>query len=116
MVQQMRIKIWTAAYMPFILGGDVYQPLFCEVEAQGPIDLGRGYKGYLVLAPDGSTVVAESTSGGLVGPTIQEVRADIKSGSIAVMRKQVEEAVEKGKTARPIAPEEFWTLMGKGAV
>ena len=104
------VDVWTAAYTPFIMGGDVNAPILTTVPAAGPFDLGRGFKGYLVTAPSGKTFVAEATTGAFVGPTIESVKKDIaKCTDIMLMKMQVSEAAELKKKARRVAPERFWT-------
>jgi hypothetical protein len=103
-----KIKIWTKDYRPFILGGNVHQPMATEAEASGPFALGKGYEGYVVLSPLGESFVAESKTGALVGPTLNEVRADIKKAKKSVMKKQIIEAQESVKAARIVDPAEFW--------
>ncbi len=109
-----RITIWVPCYRPFIMGGDVNRPVKCEIEAQGPFDIGKGFKAYLVSKPGGRFAVAEATTGAIVGDTLEEVRADIKDGSAAVMRKQVAESAIQVARAFTVEPDEFWSLM-KGA-
>jgi hypothetical protein len=110
-----KIKMWTQAYRPFILGGNVHAPLACKVLASGPYDLGKGYTGYLALSPQGKSYIVESTTGGIVGNTIEEVRADIKDAHVGVMRKQIAEALEQAKKAHVIPENEFWAYMEKNS-
>ena len=102
------MEIWTLQYRPFIMGGDVHQPVKCDVEVDGPHDLGGGYQGYIATAPDGRTFVAEATSGAIVGPTLDEVRRDISQADPAVMAKQVAQGLSDRATAPILAPDEFW--------
>ena len=106
-----KIKVWTRSYRPFILGGDVNAPVASMVEAQGPFPLGKGYKGYLIVAPNGKTWVAESTTGALVGPTLDEVRADIKAAKPSVMKAQIEDAKIQVEKAYLVPAKEFWTKL-----
>lgn len=105
----MKVKVYTLGYFPFVMGGNVWQPISCEVETENKKhDLGRGYKGYLITAPNGKTFVAECDSGAFVGPTLEQVREDIKTGDPEVMKKQVADALIESKKAKKIDPSEFW--------
>lgn len=103
-----KVKVFTRDYRPFILGGDVHQPMAAEIAASGPYALGKGFSGYLIKSPKGKTFIAEATTGALVGPTLEEVRADIKAGKKSVMTKQVEQARELAARARTVSANEFW--------
>jgi hypothetical protein len=109
----MKVTIWIPAYRPFILGGDVNAPVSAEVDGSS-IDLGRGFKGYLVKTPAGGTVVAEAKSGGIVGQSLDQVLIDVREANLSVMRKQVREAVETSKRATKLPPDQFWKHV-KGA-
>ena len=102
------MKVWTLEYVPFVMGGSVWQPIYCDIEIQGTYDLGKGYKGHLVVAPNGKTFVAESETGAFVGPTIDAVRKDIKKATKKVMKQQIEDAKVQVKNAKEVKPEEFW--------
>ena len=106
-----RIRIWTEAYRPFTMGGDVRRPVATEVVASGLLNLGGGYKGYVVKAPNGETRVVEATSGAIVGLTLAEVMDDIREASPEVMRTQIANARERAKKADTVDEAEFWRLM-----
>ena len=107
-----QIAIWKWGYFPFTLGGKVHRPIKCTVEASGPIDLEGGYSGHVVVAPNGKTYVAEASSGGLVGPSVEEVREDIRSGDPDTIRQQVEDAKAKLAEAQEVTPGRFWGDVG----
>jgi hypothetical protein len=71
------MKIWTRAYRPFLMGGNVNAPIICDVPVSGPFDIGGGQQGYLAVSPKGHTFVAESVTGAIVGSTIKDVKTDI---------------------------------------
>lgn len=93
------------------MGGNVNAPVSCEVEALGPFDLGAGYQGFLVVAPSGKTFVAESITGGIVGSTVDEVRADVASADKEMMARQIENALKRGQEAVAVSVDEFWRLL-----
>lgn len=105
------MKIWTEAYRPFVMGGDCNAPVICNVPVDGPFDLGAGQTGYLAVSPGGKTFVAESTTGAIVGPTVEAVRKDIKTADEAVMQEQLAHAKERVKRANPVSQSEFWRLL-----
>jgi len=105
------LKVFTVGYFPFTMGGNVWRPICCEVEVDGPHDIGKGYKGYVVTAPNGKTFIAEATSGAFVGPDLKTVKEDITLGEKNVMVEQVAKAVEQSKGAKEITPDEFWGML-----
>jgi glycine/D-amino acid oxidase-like deaminating enzyme len=106
-----KITIWTYGHRPFVMGGAVDYPMGTEVEADGPHDLGKGYTGYLVTAPNGKTFVAESETGAIVGADLDFVRNDIKESDPEVVKKQIAHAREELKRLERVTPEQFWTAM-----
>ena len=102
------MEIWTLQYRPFTMGGNVHQPVKCDVEVDGPHDLGGGYQGYIATAPDGRALVAEATSGAIVGPTLEAVRSDVADADPAVMADQVAKAIAQRASAAVLTPDEFW--------
>ena len=112
-----KVRVYTLRYEPFILGGSVWQPVSANVEWHGEYDLGKGFRGYLIVSPNGKTFVAESESGAFVGPSIQQVREDIaESENLDLMKKQVEDAKKQSKQAKEIPAEEFWKLLEKKCI
>ena len=109
----MKIKIYTMFYFPFVMGGNVWQPWACEVEADGPHDLGGGYQGYLVTSPGGHYVVAEATTGAMIGPNLEAVRKDIAEGDPEIMAKQMEQSKSDSTGVQMLEPEEFWPTWEK---
>ena len=108
----MSVRVYTLEYVPFVMGGNVWQPISTSVGHHGKYDLGKGFQGYLIYAPSGRTYVAESRSGALIGPSIFDVRLDITNcDNTNVMENQVMDAIEQSKTARKITKKEFWRLL-----
>ena len=105
------MEIWMKQYQPFVMGGEVWQNIRCEVPVDGPHDLGRGYLGYLAADPDGGTLVVERTSHGVVGTDLEEVREDIRLGDPEGMGRQAGEGLKAFQRARPVLPEDFWGRM-----
>lgn len=104
-----KIRIYCKAYRPFILGGNVNAMLATTVEGQGPFDLGKDFKGFVVVSPSGESYVVEAESGGVVGKTIESVRKDIaECKSINVMLKQIVDCVKESKEATTVSAAEFW--------
>lgn len=107
-----RIRIYVRAYRPFILGGNVHAMLALNTVATGPFDLGKGFKGYIVTNPKGQTYVAEATSGGIVGASIEEVRADIEACTdVKMMEAQIDECRKNSDGACTVSETEFWKGM-----
>lgn len=104
----MKLTIWTEAYTPFIMGGDVNAPICTTVEVDEAIDMGCGIQAYLITAPFGKTYVAESVTGAFVGNSIEEVRKNIEDGNEEVMCGQIEQSKVRVKKAHHLSPEDFW--------
>jgi hypothetical protein len=102
--------IWTEAYMPFIMGGDVNGPICTEVEVGQRYDVGGGYYAYEIESPSGATYVAESETGAFIGTSILDVVLDISAADPEVMAKQIEDARERAKAAQPLSNEKFWSM------
>lgn len=108
---QLKIRIWTQCHRPFMMGGDVHRPIATVVNAEGPFDLGKGFKGYLITNPKGNVSVVEAESGGIVADSLDAARKDIADcADLTAMKKQVAEATERGKYAENMTPAEFWGL------
>ena len=103
------MEIWGTSYRPFALGGDVHQPVKCDVPVEGPYELGLGYEGFLVNTTDDRTFVVEAASGGIVGETLEQVREDIAQGDPEMMKQQIKDGLEQRDRARKIEPETFWS-------
>ena len=103
--------IWTEAYRPFLMGGDVNAPISTEVEVGEPIDVGSGIRVYLIVAPNGSEYVAESISGAFVGIDVEEVKRHVADGDPEVMTRQIEAAKKRVQKATPLDPEDFWSML-----
>lgn len=109
-----QLVVWTKAYRPFLMGGDVHQPVGIEVTVYNPVSLGRGYKGHLITAPNGRTFVAEATTGAFVGPTFEAVKQDIKTGDPKLMKQQMKDAAAMRVKVDVITPAEFWSMLKCG--
>ena len=108
--------VWTRAYRPFMMGGDVNGPVGIEVTPGEKLDLGKGFYGYAIVSPvTGKVYIAESETGAFVGSSLEQVRDDIAScNDIERMKNQITEAKEKAKKLDIISPESFWKLLSKG--
>lgn len=100
--------VWTAAYTPFMMGGNVNAPIATKVEVSGPFDLGGGFEGYLAVSPKGMIHVVEAETGAFIGTNIDKVKADVAAGDPTIMRKQITDAAKEFKKANHITAEEFW--------
>ena len=104
------ITVLATPYRPFALGRSPHQPLKCELEAEGPHDLGMEVQGYVVTAPDGQVFVAEATTGAIVGTNLEAVRDDVASSDPATIQGQIEQARAQLSHAADVSPKEFWRL------
>jgi len=101
-------------YFPFSMGGKVRRPIVCDVEVTGPYDIGAGRQAYLATSPSGKTFVAESETGAIVGPNLEQVRQDVAEAVVGVMERQMEQARETLKEAETLDAERFWPLLERG--
>lgn len=104
---KLSMEVWTRAYRPFIMGGDCNASVKCRLPVDGPYDIGKGFKAYLVTGSDGTTRVAEAVSGGLIGPDLESVRKDVKAATKKVMKQQVKDAVAARDAAISIDEDEM---------
>ncbi len=105
------MKIWTEAYRPFIMGGDVNAPVATDIDVGEKIPIGKGYFIFLVANPiTGRTHVVEERSGAFIGNTIKEVRQDVIDAPLEMMDKQVEEAIKRSKKAEIVGTDAFWKM------
>ena len=110
------MEVWMYQYRPFTMGGSVYQPVKCDIPALGPYDIGKGYEGYVIVSPDDRTFVVDAISGGVVGPSLTQVREDVEQGDPDMMAEQVAGATELAAKAVWVDVETFWKcLSGKVA-
>lgn len=101
--------VWTNAYRPFIMGGDVNGPVGTDIEVGEEFDLGKGMKGHVITNPiNGQTYVVEATTGGIIGPSLEEVRSDVTNAEPAVMAEQLAEAAQTRQKVCVIAKSVFW--------
>jgi hypothetical protein len=100
--------VWTEAYSPFIMGGDVNAPIATEVEVGEPIQLDHGITVYLVPSPKGEIFIVESTTGAFVGTSLEEVRNDIHTANPQIIKKQLAQAKERVQKATVLTKKAFW--------
>ena len=99
--------IWTLQRNPFAFGIRD-EPVGVEVEGI-KVDLGKGFTGIIAMSPSGRTVVAEFTSGAIVGHTVEEVRNDILIGVTRIMEQQVAQAMLTARSVKTLPANKFWT-------
>ncbi len=105
----MKIKIWTHAYSPFMMGGNVHAPIMTEVESGPLVEFGKGFNGFVVHSPGGFEVVVERTTGAICGTSLEQVRQDVaECGDIKVMLRQLNQAARELEEALPLDNQEFW--------
>lgn len=107
----MKLKVWTEAYRPFILGGDVNAPIMTEIECGNPIAVGKGVNVVEIISPHGTVHIAECTTGALVGTSLFDVRQDIEFASEKIIEEQLSEGKKRVKKATIISAERFWELL-----
>ena len=108
-----RVYVWTKAYRPFRIGGDVNRPIATEAAVAGdPIDLGYGVEVAPVESPQGVTFYVETLSGGLMGCCLDSIRDDVQTcGDEDFLYEQRTQQKAVGEKAEPMSEEEFWSLV-----
>jgi len=105
------LLIWTEAYSPFIMGGNVHAPIGCWARI-GPADivkLSDKVSVVEIISQNGDKCVAEMSSGGLVGKALADVRRDFAEADPAVVDKQLAAANVRKAVVRVLTPHEFWS-------
>lgn len=93
---------------PFRMGGELGEWVGCEAEPSELVALGKGVMGYLLQSPNGKGIVAEATSGAIIGSTLSQVRDDIRSGTQEMIHRQIARGMEYSKNVRVLPAKEFW--------
>lgn len=101
------VKVWTMSYNPMAFG-DLHRPIATELLLNPPVDIGRGYRAYIVRSPSGKTFIADAISGAFVGTDLEQVRKDVATGDPALMKMQVEEASKECSQAQLVSNQAFW--------
>lgn len=100
------MRAWTYFQNPFSVGGNTHQAKGFEFQGKKKVDLGKGYFGYGLKSPKGTTIIVESRSGAIIGNSIKMVKNDIQKGDFEVMKNQIDRA---SKVPVTIIPEhDFW--------
>lgn len=95
------------------MGGYCNYALACDLPVSRPCALGHGVKGYLITAPNGSTFVAEATTGAFVGSSLKDVRKDMRGTTRAVARKQIAQAKRyRDQRLEVVETGKFWDIIG----
>lgn len=77
------------------------------------IDLPHNLLGYLVVCPDGSTVVVEHQSGAVIGDSIDEVTACLEKLNPIEVRRFISEMTEYRETAAMVDKLTFWNELNR---
>lgn len=101
--------IWTEAYRPWIMGGDVHQPVGTEVGECEYVTV-EGIALLIVTAPDGRTAICDEASGAIVGSNLNEVASHIEDGDPGVMQKQLADARKRRECVDVLEEDTFWGL------
>jgi len=103
-------RVYSTAYCPFAITG-VHRAVAADVECTGPYDIGHGYQGWLVNAPNGQTRVAEAETGGFIADSISAARRDVAAGDPAEQAVIIEKGHVAAKSAKLVDTDEFWKVL-----
>lgn len=111
----MKLLIWTEAYQPFIMGGDVNAPIATEIEIpkENIHKLSKDIDVVVICSPKGAVRIAELSTGAFVGTSLTDVTKDVENASQEVMLQQLEQAKKRVKKARHVTNEHFWDIVDK---
>jgi len=101
-------KIWTTEHLPFIMGGNVWQPMYTTV----PVVERRKIKGidfFSFKTPKGTIRVCEGQTGGIIADSFDELIASIKGVPTKTLQAQIDEARPMAATAKPKTQEYFFS-------
>jgi len=108
------MKVWTKAYRPFIMGGNVNADVVADIQLNGQINVG-GTGLVMIQAPNGDLIWVCATTGGLLGEDLDSIRKDLAESNALVLAQQMIDMKDRGEKADPVTTEEFWKLLGKTA-
>ena len=110
MSETKQVRVFTAAYRPFLMGGDVAGPVGTDVVPEATHDIGQGLSVYEITAPTGHKHFAETTTGAFVGTDLEVIRSDLAQASPEVVQLQLEHAQQQADKIDVLPAEEFWSL------
>ena len=105
-----KLPVWTKAYRPFMLGGNVNAPIATEVEVGEATELAPGISVHVVVSPTGTAHVAEATTGAFVGTDIEQVRKDVQDADPEIIKDQLKKAKAELDGVDHLDPAVFWGL------
>jgi hypothetical protein len=110
------MEICTLHYVPFVMGGDTWQPMKTTVEEFERIAIGHGYYGLLVKNPVKNLWhMVQEDCGCLIGTDksranlIKMVKKDVATGDKKVMKEQIKQGLYLIARATRVEPKEFFS-------
>lgn len=103
------MKIWTTAYRPLKIGGNVRRNIATEVEIEDSewFELANGFYGARLE----NGIYIDKVSGGLLGRDLDMIIEDIESSDIEVIERQLLDMILERDKAEVISNEEFFNLI-----
>jgi hypothetical protein len=100
-------KIWTRSYRPFIMGGNVNQPMCTVVPVLERKNI-EGFDFFSFQTPKGTIKVCEAQTGGIIADSFDEVFENIEGVPKEVLQGQIDGAKHLAETADKKTNEEFF--------
>lgn len=104
-----KIKIWTLYYSPFVMGGDVNQPIATEVVPTERHQIKQNLHVYVVKSPTGKTHVVDGITGGMIATSMEELWGLIEGCTEEQLVTQCKSQQSKADSAKMLTPSEFWS-------
>lgn len=105
----MKLRVWTHAYRPFIMGGNTNRPVATCVEVIEEKQTGK-ITLFSFKTPKGAIRVAEKLTGAIVGDSIESVEKDLLNSDPKLIEDQLQQAKLYSEQAETLDSEAFFSL------
>jgi hypothetical protein len=102
-------RIWTVAYRPFIMGGNVNEAISTEVTIIERRMI-NGFNFFTFKTPRGSIKVCDAQTGGVIADSFEELEKNIEGLSKEFLQSQIDGAKERFPNMREMTNEEFFGM------
>lgn len=100
-------RIWTTVYRPFIMGGNVNQPISTIVRVLERREM-KGIGFFSFKTAKGTLRVCEAQTGGIIADSFEELEENIADCTEKELRSQIDGAEPLSKPTNGLTNEEFF--------